>query len=46
VYIHLKNKFSKLYNALLKSKSKIKCVKKHNRDLIYGKLLKLKNSLK
>ena len=46
VYIHLKNKFSKLYNVLLKSKSKIKYIKKHNMDLIYDKLLKLKNSLK
>ena len=45
VIVGLKNKFSNTHSITLKSKSKIKHFEKHVVNLIYDKLLKLKNSL-
>ena len=45
VIVGLKNKFANTYSIILKSKSKIMHFEKHRMNLIYDKLLKLKNSL-
>jgi HSP20 family protein len=45
VIVGLKNKFSNTYSIISRSKSKIKHFDKYKMNLIYDKLLKLKNSL-